>query len=123
MGSGKAYSHKDTDFTRQKAKDHAFEEIIEKIISRGGEVTLDETTPLYNDLGTEVVEVGFQREVVFTLGKMNFRLIREVQNVRINKSGRLYSTEDLESPFVKIKLLRKDELSTDWVAIDLDAIM
>ncbi len=120
MGSGKSYSHKETDFTRNKGKEAEFEIMLEKIVRVGGEISKDETSPMYNDLGTSEVETGTEREVVFNLAKHDYKIIREVQNLKINKSGRIYSTEELENPIVRIKLYKKPELSQDWLSIDMD---
>lgn len=123
MGSGQSYSHKETDFTRSKGKDASFELLLEKVMSAGGEISLDEITPLYSDMGNSEIETGTLREIVFNLGRNDFKLIREVQTVRINKSGKMYSTEELENPIVRIKLYKKPELSQDWVSIDMEDFM
>ncbi|MDX9970432.1 MAG: hypothetical protein RBS56_00800 [Candidatus Gracilibacteria bacterium] len=123
MGTGKAFSHKEIDFTRSKGKDQAFEELLEKVSSAGGEIISDETSPMYSDMGNSEIETGTIREVLFNLAKNDFRLIREVQTIRISKSGKLYSTEELDTPMVRIKLFKKPELSQDWLAIDMEALL
>lgn len=120
MGTGKSFSHKEIDFTRSKGKDQAFEDLLEKVVSAGGEIESDESSPLYSDMGNSEIETGTVREVLFNLAKNDFKLIREVQEVRINKSGKLYSTEDLDNPIIRIKLFKKPELSEDWLAIDME---
>jgi hypothetical protein len=122
MGSGKSYSHKETDFTRNRGRDEAFEIIIEKLVRAGAEIFKDETTPMYMDLGNSEIETGFRREVLFNLAKHDYKMIREVQTVRVNKSGRLHSTEELENPMQRLKLYKKPELSEDYIAVDMDAL-
>lgn len=123
MGSGKAYSMKETSATRSASSDHAFEEILERIISAGGDVERDEVAPLYTDIGMEEHEVGNIREIEFNLNRNDFRLSREVETHKIQGAGKQKSLEELEPPRIKLKLLKKPEIGSDWQVVDLEALL
>jgi len=121
MGSGgqKRAMH-EIDETRAASKDDAFEKILERIISAGGEIISDETYEKFIDLGAREVEVGFEREIEFNLNKFDFKLIRSSETHRLQGVGKQKSVEKLDSPRIKISLKRKAETSQNWQIVDLD---
>ena len=121
MGAGgqKREMH-EIDATRAATRDHAFDELIERIKSAGGEITQDETHPLYIDIGMEEAEIGTERIVEFNLNKMDFKLIRKSETHRIDGAGHNKSLVPMEAPRIKMTLRRKPEISDDWQIVDLD---
>jgi len=111
---------REIDDTAGSAADDRFEEIINRVKAAGAEFAMDETSPLYIDLGREEVEIGEQRVVEFTLNKMDFQITRKSKTVRVVGSGNNTSLENLSRPIVEIKLKRKPELSDQWVIMDLE---
>ena len=106
--------------TRFSGQQAAFDEIIEKIKAAGGEITKDEEVPLYDDIGTQEVELGTERVVEFNLNRNDFQLIRKVETHRIEGAGRHKSLMPLDIPRIKMSLKKKAETSNDWQIIDLD---
>ena len=120
MGSGSLYSMKETDDTRAASAAMAFDKILEKVLTAGGEITLDESAPLYTDIGMEEYEVGSVREVEFSLAGNDFKMIRDIETHRLSGAGRHKSLEKMEPPRSTIKLLKKPQTSQDWQHVDLD---
>lgn len=120
MGSGKIYNMHETDDTRRSGAEEAFEEILRKVKAAGGEITQDETIPLYTDIGMNEAEVGQERIVEFTLGRLDFQMIRKIETQRITGAGRQKSLEPMTPPRVSTVLKKKDSSSTDWQVVDID---
>lgn len=108
------------DETRSAGRDEAFDLIIERIKSAGGEVVKDETSPLYTELGAEEIETGSQRIVEFVLNRMDFRLTRNVEKFGVRGDGRNKHLEELSPPRIKMSLKRKAISSNDWQVVDLE---
>lgn len=120
---GKKPAMKEIDETRSQARDEAFENIIEHIKSRGGEVTEDNTHPLYMDIGADQFEVGTERKVEFTLkNKMDFQLIRKKETSRIQGEGKQKHLEDMMPPRVTMVLKKRSLGSGDWQLVDMEDI-
>lgn len=106
--------------TAGSAADDRFEEILQKVEAAGGEVTKDEDSPLYTDIGDEEYEIGENRIVEFNLKGMDFQITRQVKTVRITGEGHRKTLEDLPRPNIDIKLKRKPEISDQWVFVDME---
>ncbi|MFA6992184.1 MAG: hypothetical protein WC269_02785 [Candidatus Gracilibacteria bacterium] len=107
--------------TRFSGQVAAFDEIIEKIKSAGGEITKDEETPLYDDIGSQEVELGQERVVEFSLpNKIEFQLIRKIETQRIEGAGKHKSLIPMEIPRVKMSLKKKAQFAADWETVDID---
>jgi hypothetical protein len=122
MGSGKLYSMHETDETRRSGAEEAFEEILRKVKSAGGEITKDETIPLYIDIGPNEAEVGQERIVEFSLGRIDFQMIRKIETQRISGAGRQKSLEPMTPSRVSTVLRKKDSSSDDWQIVDLEGL-
>ena len=120
MGSGKAFSFHETPDTRAKGAAAAFDLILEKVLAAGGEVTTDEETPLYDDIGNQEVELGKDRMIEFTLNKTEFQLVRKIETQRIDGAGKHKSLTPLDPPRVKMTLKKKPLFGADWQTVDLD---
>lgn len=108
--------------TYAAGKDEAFEEIIKKIIQAGGKIIEDDTHPLYTDVGSEEFCIGNERTVEFNINRMDFKLIRKVENYILQGSGHKKHIEELQIPRAKITLRKKSEMSDDWQTVDIDEI-
>lgn len=108
--------------TRAAARDDAFEAIIERIKSSGGEIIKDESTPLYTESGMEEFEVGYKRDIQFEINKNEFLLTRKVETHVLSGEGRQKHTEELQSPRINMTLKQKERYGNDWQVIDLDEI-
>jgi len=106
--------------TAGSAAEDRFEEIIKRVKAANAEISKDETSPLYLDLGREEVEIGEQRIIEFNLNRMDFQIIRNSKRVRIVGEGHKKSFEPLARPIVDIKLKRKPDTTDQWVIMDLD---
>ena len=106
--------------TKASLRDEAFEQIIERVKSAGGEIIEDETHPLYMDIGEEEFETGTQRIVEFNLNKTDFRLTRNVETHMLQGGGRQKHVEELETPRVKITMKKKEQFADDWTIVDLE---
>lgn len=106
--------------TKAAARDEAFEAIIERVKSAGGEITKDESTPLYIEVGSQEFEIGTQRVVEFSLNQLDIQLTRKVETAILQGAGHQKHVEDLETPHIKITMKRKPQLSSDWQIVDLD---
>jgi len=122
MGSGKAFSLPETDDTRHSAAMAFADLIIEKILKSGGKVINDEVTPLYTDIGINEFEIGELRNIEFHLGKKDFLLTQKVETKRITGSGKIKSLEDMKPPRITNTLKSKDEVSSEWIVIDLEGL-
>lgn len=123
MGSGKSFNLPEIDDTRSSGKEETFNKILERVKSSGGEITLDETHPLYYDIDDQELETGFEREIEFTLNQKEFRLVRVTENFRIQGSGRQKHLEELPQPRVQLNLkIKVGYGDDDWKAIDIDAL-
>ena len=106
--------------TRYSGQVAAFDEIVEKIKAAGGEIVKDEEIPLYDDIGSQEVELGTERIVEFNLNRNDFQLIRKIETQRIEGAGKHKSMMLLEIPRIKMSLKKKADTSSDWQIIDLD---
>ena len=111
------------DETRSAGRDEAFEMIIERIKSAGGEIVKDELCPLYIDMGAEEIEVGSQRIVEFALKTLDFRLTRNVEKFSVRGEGKHKHLVELSLPRIKIILKRKQASSNDWQLVDFDEML
>lgn len=119
MGTGKLYSLHETDDTRQSGAEEAFEEILRKVKAAGGEISLDETCPLYTDIGMKEAEVGQERIVEFSLGRIDFKMIRKIETHRITGASHNKGLEPMTPPRVNTILKKKESSSSDWEIVDL----
>ncbi|MCK9186330.1 hypothetical protein M0P48_02735 [Candidatus Gracilibacteria bacterium] len=120
---GKKPVMKEIDETRAAGRDDAFEAIVQKITDAGGEITEDETHPLYIDIGMQEFETGTERKIKFNMHKMDFELTRRKETSRLQGMGNQKYLEDNPSPKITLNLRRKSELSSEWQSVDLDALM
>ncbi len=111
------------DETRSAGRDEAFEMIIERIKSAGGEIVQDEITPLYVDMGAEEIETGTQRIVQFALKTLDFKLTRNVEKFSIQGEGKHKHLVELSLPRIKITLRRKPASSSDWQIVDFEDML
>jgi len=114
---------REIDETAGSAADDRFEKIIDRVKAAGAEFAMDETSPLYIDLGREEIEIGEQRVVEFNLNKMDFQITRKLKNVRVVGNGNNTSLENLSRSTIEIKLKRKPELSEQWVIMNLEDML
>lgn len=119
MGTGKQYSLHETDDTRHTGAQDAFEDILRKVKAADGEITMDETAPLYTDIGMQEGEVGTERIVEFSLGRIDFQMIRKIETHRITGAGHNKSLEPMSPPRTSTILKKKDSSSQDWEIVDL----
>lgn len=120
MGTGKAHSLHETDFTRSNTKAHKFDEILEKVTAAGGTILKDEEVPLFIDVGLQEAEIGLERVVEFNLNKTDFQLTRKIENFRLAGEGKHKSLIPVDPPFIKMILKTKPEISDTWTAVDFD---
>ena len=106
--------------TRQAGKDAAFEDLLKRVKAGGGEITKDESAPLYTEVGSQELEVGYQRLVEFNLNKTDFQLTRKVENAVLQGSGHQKHLEELEVARSRITMKKKSETSQDWQVVDLE---
>ncbi len=106
--------------TKAAGKEEAFNEILERVKSAGGEITIDESSPLYTEVGTEELEVGEQRVVEFSLNRFDFQLTRNSETHTLSGAGHQKHIEELPMPRIKITMKRKPDTSNDWQVIDLE---
>lgn len=123
MGAGgKKPAMKEIDETRNAGRDEAFEAIVDRIKSAGGEVTDDEVNPLYTEIGTQELEVGYERVVQFNLNRFDFKLSRRVETQSLQGEGHTKRLSALTSPRIKFILKRKADNSQDWQLVDLEGM-
>ena len=108
------------DETRAAGKDEAFEAILDRVEEAGGEITKDETIPLYIEVGNQDFEVGIQRVVEFNLKRFDFQLTRNVETHVLQGPGHQKHLEELPAPRSNIKMKRKQDSSQDWLSVDLE---
>lgn len=108
--------------TRAAGRDAAFEGILAKVEAAGGEITKDETTPLYTEVGMNEFEVGHKRIVEFNLNKTDFQLIRKVETHILQGAGHQKHLEELATPRIHIDMKKKSEISSDWQIVDFDEL-
>lgn len=120
MGTGKAHSLHETDFTRSNTKMHKFDEVLERVKEGGGTIIKDDEVPLFVAIGMEEAEIGLQRTAEFNIRKMDFQLIRKIENSRISGEGQHKSLTPVDPPFIKMILKTKPEISDDWTIVDFD---
>lgn len=111
---------REIDDTAGSAAEDRFEEIIKRVKDSGAEIEKDDTTPLFVDVGSDEVEIGEQRVVVFNMNRMDFMITRKVKKVRIVGEGHHKSVEELSRPIIEIQLKRKPDISDQWVIMDLE---
>ena len=111
---------KEIDETRNAGRDEAFEAIIDRIKSVGGDVTEDDTSPLYTEVGAQELEVGYERVVQFSLNRFDFKLSRRVETQAIQGEGHTKHLSSLPSPRIKFILKRKPDNTQDWQLVDLE---
>lgn len=122
MGSGKNYEMHEINETRAAGRAQAFDDILEKIKTAGGEIIRDEEVPLYVDIGSQELEIGTERVVEFNLNRTDFQLIRQTKDARITGQGHQKSMETLDVPHIDIRMKKKAETETDWRVVDLDEL-
>lgn len=120
---GKKPSMHEIEETRAASRDHAFDEILDRIKENGGKITEDETHPLYTEIGMQQFEIGYQRVVEFNLNRFDFQLTRNVETSILQGSGHQKSLEELQSPRARLTLKRKPDTSNDWLVVDVDDIL
>ena len=106
--------------TKAAAKEEAFNEIIEKVKTAGGEIVQDETSPLYTEVGSQEFEVGEQRIVEFNLNKLDIKLTRNSETHVMSGSGHQKHLEELPMPRINISMKRKPDTSNEWQVVDLE---
>ena len=106
--------------TKAAGKEEAFNEIIEKVKTAGGEIVKDETSPLYTEVGSQEFEVGEQRIVEFNLNRLDFKLTRNSETHVISGSGHQKHVEELPMPRINISMKRKPDTSNEWQIVDLE---
>ncbi|NIA02475.1 MAG: hypothetical protein GWP15_03755 [Nitrospirae bacterium] len=106
--------------TKAAARDEAFEAIIERIKSSGGEIVKDEMSPLYMEIGSQELEIGTQRVVECNLNKLDIQLTRNVETHAMSGSGHQKHADKLDMPRVKIKMKQKPDSSDTWQIVDLE---
>jgi len=119
MGVGKKFALHETDSTRAASRDYEFEEILKKVETVGGEIVMDEETPLYTDIGIEEYEVGAIRQVEFNLRGFDFQLVRKVETGRIVGEGRNKSVEPMSPPRVNLTMKKKKDSEDTWQVVDM----
>lgn len=120
MGRGKQFSLHEIPETRASGQSQAFDDLIEKLKAAGAEITLDEEIPLYDDIGTQEVQLGTERIVEFSLNRTDFRLIRKTEEYRIDGAGRVKNLLKLDAPRFITTLKKKPASSNDWEVVDLE---
>lgn len=110
------------DETRAAGKDAAFEAIIERITSSGGNKVMDETTPMYTDVGMEEFEMGSQRIIEFAINSNEFQLIRKTETHILQGGGHQKHLEELDVPRSRMILKKKDDATGTWQVMDIDEI-
>jgi hypothetical protein len=118
--AGKKPVMKEIAETKAAAKDEAFDAIIARIENSGGIIASDEVHPLYTEVGSQELEVGYQRIVEFNINKTDFQLTRNVETHSLQGSGHQKHLEEMTGSKVNIKLKSKSETSNDWRTVDLD---
>lgn len=108
------------DETRAAGKDEAFEAILERVKEAGGEITRDDTSPLFIEVGNQDFEVGMQRVVEFNLNRFDFQLTRNIETHSLQGSGHLKHVEELIAPRSHVTMKRKQDNSQDWLSVDLE---
>lgn len=108
------------DDTRGSAADDRFEMILNRVKAAGADITLDEESPLYTEIGMQQFEIGYERVVEFNLAKFDFRITRDVKTMRLSGAGKQKHMEQLPSPSIQIHLKRKPETSQQWIEVDLE---
>ncbi|MBI4235445.1 hypothetical protein HY604_04040 [Candidatus Peregrinibacteria bacterium] len=106
--------------TKRATRDAQFEAFIDRIKESGGEITLDETVPLYTDVGMQEFEVGTERVVEFSVNHTDFHLSRKTETHILQGSGHQKHINELDPPRINIVLKRKSETSNDWQVMDLE---
>lgn len=106
--------------TKAATRDEAFEDIIDRIESSGGEIIKDELSPLYVSIGAQELEIGTQRVVECNLNKLDILLTRNVETHMLSGSGHQKHADKLDIPRVKITMKQKSELSDTWQVVDLE---
>lgn len=111
---------RELDDTAASAADDRLEEILKRVKAAGGVITKDEIIPLHMDFNMEVVEVGDQRTVEFTLNKTDFQIVRRIKDVRVAGGSHKKHLENLDRPMIETHLKRKPENSDQWIGVDID---
>ena len=108
------------DETRAAGRDDAFEEILDKIETNGGEITEDDEHPLFTDIGSQEFEMGVERIVKFNIAGKEFEIIRKVETHSLQGSGHQKHLEEMKMPRINISLRKKADYADDWTTVDLD---
>ena len=106
--------------TKAAGKEEAFNKILEKVKSAGGEIVSDEISPFYTEVGSQEFEVGEQRVVEFNLERLDFKLIRNSETHILSGSGHQKHVEKLPTPRINITMKRKPDTSNEWQIVDLE---
>lgn len=117
---GEKKAMREIDDTQGSAADDRFEMILQKVIAAGAEITKDEESPLYVEIGEQEIEIGEERIVEFNLSGMDFQIKRDVETARLTGTGRHKSIEEMARPRIDIKLKRKPEFTDQWTVVDLE---
>jgi hypothetical protein len=121
MGSGgRKKPLPEIDDTKSAGRDDAFEAIITRVVDADGEISSDETHPLFIDIGADEFEVGTERIVQFELNRMEFLLTRKVETHRLSGDGRNKHVEENRPSKINISLKTKTPYANDWQVVDLD---
>lgn len=110
------------DDTRASASDDRFEEIYSKLKAAGADIEKDEETPLYEEVGSDEIEVGERRIIEFNLSGMDFQIKRETRYKRLSGAGYHKGVEDLPVPQIHMTLKRKPEFTDTWTVVDIEDV-
>lgn len=121
MGAGgKKPPMKEIDETRNAGRDEAFENIINRVKASGAEILQDDSAPLYAEIGSQELEIGYERVVQFNLARFDFKLSRRVETQIIQGEGRQKYLSPANPPRIKLTLRRKPDNTQDWQVVDLE---
>lgn len=111
---------KEIDSTMASASDDEINNIISAVTNAGGNITLDESNPVYADLGDRELETGFERIIEFSLAKTDYRITRTVQEYKITGTGRHKGVEKMTNPWINTKMQKKAENTEQWQLVDIE---
>lgn len=117
---GEKKPFREIDDTRSSAADDRFEMILQKVIAAGADITKDEESPLYTDIGDQDLEIGHERIVEFNLNRIDFQIVRDLKTARISGAGKHKHLENLAFPSIQTHLRRRPEGSHQWIEVDLE---
>lgn len=106
--------------TKASLQDEAFEAILEKVKAAGADISKDESSPLYTDVGMEEFEIGTERVIEFNLNDKDFQLTRKVETHILQGAARQKHVEELDTPRSRMTLKVKAPNEDIWQAVDLE---